>query len=429
MRRILGAYRQSFSGLPPTAWLLASVSLVNRSGTMVLPFLMLYLTRERGFTMTEAGWVQGVYGLGSLGGAWFGGLLTDRFGPRRVQIASLVANGIGFLALGAMNARAGIFATAAIVSLASEAFRPANAAALASSCPLHLTSRVFALNRMAVNLGMTLGMVIGGHLAHHVGYRWLFGVDAVTCLIAAGFLVAARREPAPAPSKHEEPRGPSPYADTFFLVALIFIGLLALVFFQLHGTLMLYLRDVYRLGEDAIGNLLAINTVLVVVLEVVVVHRLEKKEPLRIVAAGAFLVCLGFALLPYGSGLLWAATTIVIWTAGEIISFAFLSTFVVSRCTKTNQGRYMALYVMAFGVAYVIAPLAGTSIYDRLGGDWVWHACGIAGIVLAAGFGSLAVAKARGLGSVPGDVDDKRPDVAGQPVLDEIDRLPRAEQE
>jgi predicted MFS family arabinose efflux permease len=395
MRRLLEAYRQSFSGLPRTAWTLATVSLVNRSGTMVLPFLVLYLTKERDFSAVEAGSVQGVYGLGSLAGAWLGGLLTDRIGARRIQIVSLVANGLGFFALGAARTHAAIFATAAVVSVVAEAFRPANAAALAEASPAHLTSRTFALNRMAVNMGMTLGMALGGVLARQ-GYWWLFAVDGITCLAAALLLV---RRPSGSPaSPHAKRASPaaSPYRDRFFLVAWGFIVLLALVFFQLHGTFTLYLHDVYGLHEDTIGALLAINTVLVVVLEILIVHRLEKKEPLGIVAVGAFLVCLGFALLPYGRTPLWAAATIVVWTAGEITSFAFLATFVASRSAPGTQGRYMALYVMAFGLAYVLAPVVGTRVYESVGRDWVWHACGALGIVLLAGFGSMSVARRRG---------------------------------
>jgi predicted MFS family arabinose efflux permease len=394
MRRILEAYRQSFSGLPRTAWLLASVSLVNRSGTMVLPFIALYLTKERGFSTPEAGWVQGVYGVASLAGAWFGGILTERVGARRVQIASLVANGIGFFVLGFMRSRPEIFCMVAIVSIASEAFRPANAAALASASPPELTSRTFALNRMAVNMGMTLGSVIGGFLAV-LGYGWLFFVDGVTCLIAALVLVLRSPDVAKPAAHAERPRGPSPFRDRAFVLAWGFIVLLAVVFFQLQSTFMLYLRDVYRLKEDAIGGLLAINTVLCVALEVVIVHRLEKKEPLGVVAIGAAFVCFGFALLPYGRTPLWAAATILVWTAGEITSFAFLSTFVVSRSQPANQSRYMALYVMAFGLAFVIAPLAGTRVYHDFGADWVWHGCGLIGVVLFAGFGSMALARRR----------------------------------
>jgi MFS family permease len=162
------------------------------------------------------------------------------------------------------------------------------------------------------------------------------------------------------------------------------------IFFQLHSTFMLYLEEVYGFREDLIGALLGINSVLVVVLEVVVVYRFEKKSPLRMAAIGAFLVGIGFAMLPHGRGALWAAATIVIWTAGEIVSFAFLSTFVASRAGPANQGRYMTLYVMAFGLAFVIAPLAGTWVYGHLGPDWVWHGCGVLAVVLLAGFGGLA---------------------------------------
>jgi predicted MFS family arabinose efflux permease len=393
MRRILEAYRQSFTGLPQEAWLLAAASLINRSGTMVLPFLTLYLTSQRGFQTDEAGWVSGVYGIGSVAGSWLGGLLTDRVGARRVQVLSLVANGIGFFALGLAESRPAIFVTALAVSTVSEAFRPANAAALADASPPHLTSRTFALNRMAVNMGMTVGMVFGGFLAVH-GYGWLFGVDGVTCLISA--LVLARSPDVRAARPHpREKTGVSPYRDRMFLAAWGFIVLLALVFFQLHATFTLYLRDAYGLREDAIGGLLAVNTVLVVLLEVLIVHRLEKREPLGIVTAGAFFVCLGFALLPYGRSPAWVAFTIVVWTAGEIASFAFLSTFVASRTAPGMQGRYMGMYVMAFAVAYVLAPPLGTWVYRHLGGDWVWHGCGVLGAVLVTGFGLMALARRR----------------------------------
>jgi predicted MFS family arabinose efflux permease len=394
MRRLFEAYRQSFTGLPRAAWVLATVSMVNRSGTMVLPFLILYLTKERDFTAIEAGWVQGVYGAGSLVGAWLGGLLTDRIGSRRIQLTSLVANGVGFLALGAARSHAAIFATAAVVSVFAEAFRPANAAALARASPAHLTSRTFALNRMAVNMGMTLGMALGGVLAR-VGYWWLFGVDAVTCLVAAALLARSPSASAEAPGTRPAGGGASPYQDRFFLLALVFIALLAVVFFQLHGTFMLYLHDVYELQEDTIGGLLAINTVLVVLLEVLIVHRLEKKEPLRVVAFGAGFVCLGFALLPFGRTPLWAAASIVVWTAGEIMSFAFLATFVTSRSGPGSHGRYMALYVMAFGLAYVLAPMIGTGVYEHVGHDWVWYGCGAIGVVLFVAFWSMGLARRR----------------------------------
>ena len=54
---IIRLYRAAFRGLPREVWLLAFVALVNRSGSMVLPFFSLYLTRERGMGVVQAGTV------------------------------------------------------------------------------------------------------------------------------------------------------------------------------------------------------------------------------------------------------------------------------------------------------------------------------------------------------------------------------------
>ena len=78
MRAIARAYSDAFRGLPPVVWHLSLVMLVNRSGSMVLAFLSLYLTFERGFELTFAGWVLAVYGAGHIAGALLGGWLCDR---------------------------------------------------------------------------------------------------------------------------------------------------------------------------------------------------------------------------------------------------------------------------------------------------------------------------------------------------------------
>ena len=46
IQRLLRGYRQAYEGLSPSVWLLAGVMLINRCGTMVLPFLTLYMTQQ-----------------------------------------------------------------------------------------------------------------------------------------------------------------------------------------------------------------------------------------------------------------------------------------------------------------------------------------------------------------------------------------------
>ncbi|MCP5115678.1 MAG: MFS transporter, partial [bacterium] len=177
-------------------WLLALVALVNRAGSMVLPFITLYLTAERGFTTKEAGQLVGLYGLGSALGAYLGGRLSDRVGPVRALQTSLAVGGVGFIVLGFVRERVTMGVTILAVSLIVEAFRPAVMSAFAERSPSSVRFKAFALLRLAGNLGFGIGPAVGGMLAVY-SYRWLFVGDAVTCWAAAALLAVlpVRKEP------------------------------------------------------------------------------------------------------------------------------------------------------------------------------------------------------------------------------------------
>ena len=69
---VLKTYKNAYSGLSRPTWLLSVVMLINRSGTMVVPFLMLYLIKM-GHSVSMAGIVLGFFGLGAFCGAYVGG--------------------------------------------------------------------------------------------------------------------------------------------------------------------------------------------------------------------------------------------------------------------------------------------------------------------------------------------------------------------
>ncbi|HEV8375717.1 MAG TPA: MFS transporter, partial [Candidatus Polarisedimenticolia bacterium] len=300
---IAGAYRRAFTGLPAPIWSLAIVAFVNRSGTMVVPFLILYLTQARGYSTAAAGRILGLYGLGSLAGSYLGGWLSDRILPRRVLLLSLTFGGIAFLVLGPLRSGAAIAAAVFGLSLVSEAFRPALATALAECSAPGERGRAFALSRLAVNLGMSVGPVLGGFLALH-GYHWLFVVDGVTSLLAACVLAAFFRGRTQKPLPHEAAwsRGPSPWKDRPFLLLALLMSLYGLVFFQLLGAFPLTLRDRFGMAENWIGLSLSVNTAIIVLFEMLLVHSLRHANPYRVIALGSLLMCTGFALLPLGSG-------------------------------------------------------------------------------------------------------------------------------
>lgn len=399
LRAVAAAYREAFSGLSRSVWLLSLATLVNRSGTMVLPFLALYLTEKRGFTTTQVGQVLALYGLGAVAASYVGGRLCDRFDPRRVMKWSLALTGTLFLTLGHLQARPAIYAATVVLSFVGEVFRPANLAALTAASDAGERARSFALMRLAVNIGMTLGPTAGGFLAL-IDYGWLFVADGGTCLLAAGLLhlVFPRSVIYAAPrSAREGKTSPvrSPWRDSRLLVILGLMFLLNTVTFQIVGTFPLTLRDLYGMSEAQIGLALAVNTLIIVLFEMVLVHSLSGRDPLKVSGVGGFLFCAGLALLPLGSGFGFVVFTVVIWTVGEMLVFPIVTSAVAEQAPEESRGATLGMLQLAFSAAFVIAPLVGTWIYQDYGPRRLWYGCGIVGVVVWAGFHALAVRAVR----------------------------------
>lgn len=376
---------------------------------MVLPFLSLYLTGQFGWSPAAAGRMLALYGAGAIGGSFLGGWAADRWSPVVVQQFSLVGTGVGFLALTRLSTEHAFGIAMVLISLVAEMYRPALLAAAGKDVPAEVRGRSMGLLRLAVNAGMSIGPAVGGLLAT-VNYDLLFVADACTCWAAATVLFLARRRAArraarpgqlPAVETDVGTSSPvgSPWRDGPFLAFLGLALVLAIVFFQINGTFPLYLHHEYGLSEAGIGGLLGLNALIVVACEMLILHRVERLSPLAVIGPGAFLLCLGFALLPLGRGALFAAGTVVVWTVGEMLTLPLANIFVAARAGPGRAGRYIGAYTMAFSTAFLIAPALGLSVYGRFGGRVLWGAAGAVGIALWLGFRALE----RVLASPPAD--------------------------
>lgn len=419
-RKLLKSYRAAFSGLPRDAWLIAAAEFVNRCGTMVLFFLVLYLTHRLGFSLPAAGAVLGAFGVGALAGAWLGGTLCDRAGAVRVQVLSLYAAGALFVLIGFLRDYSALVTAVFLLGVFEEALHPAGATALTTACPPELRTRAFALHRLASNAGVTVGPALGGILAT-VDYGLLFWVDGGTCL-AAGVLLQAffRGRTAGRPAGGTDGSSPAaaaartPWRDPAFLCLALLVFGVSVVFCQLFGTFPLFLREGYGFPESAIGRLIAVNTVIIILTEMALTKALERRTPLPLVAGGVFLVGSGFALMPLGSGSLFAAFTVAVWTVGEMLSMPFVMGWVANRAGEGAQGAYMGVTSFCFALGLTVAAPLGTWAYARLGPGPFWASVGALSAVLAAGFLLLHRFTATDRG------EDRLPEVPGAEGFDTI---------
>jgi predicted MFS family arabinose efflux permease len=402
LTRTIALYKNAYSGLSRSTWLLSTVLLVNRSGTMVMPFMTIYLTQSSmGYSIGQAGAVIGIFGLGAVCGGWLGGRLTDRIGFHRIQLVTLTGGGLLFMLLGQMKSYPSICVCTFLLSLVNEAFRPANSTAIAAYSKEENRTRSYSLNRLAINLGWAVGGAIGGILAS-INYHLLFWVDGGTNLIAA-LLLRSFLSPAVAPKAAPAATSGqstvlSPYRDKVYL---LFIGctiLYAASFFQLFSVLPVYYKTALHMPEYMIGLLMTMNGLLITCFEMVLVFKMEgRRENLFYIICGTSLVASSYFLLNIlPLSIFTAYFCMLLTTGGEILSMPFMNSFWISRTKVANRGQYAGLYTIAWSAAQVIGPAGGAAIAGHAGFRTVWWVVGGVCLLSSAGFRRLWQIKPEG---------------------------------
>lgn len=392
MNSVVQIYRRSFAGLSREVWLLAIVMLINRSGTMVLPFLTVYLTQELHFSIQNAGLVSMCYGVGSVLGTFLAGHFSDRYGYYPVMFWSLTLSGIVLLGLQFVTSLFWLCTIAFLLSTVADMLRPANMSSVALFSNSETRIRSVALVRLAINLGWGIGPAVGGVVAFYLGYRWLFWIDGLTCLFAAAFFfrflprsLFRRRQSA----EKEEHIGAtsSVYRDRTFLEFVFWTMLSAATFFQLLSTVPVYYKENLRMDEHIIGLILGLNGFLVALLEMPLVYVLEKRvQMIRVIVVGTVLIGLSYWILNLGPWIALAYVSTVVMTIGEILTMPFANAFAMVRSNAYNRGRYLALYALAYSVAFIVAPLIGTQIAGTWSFYYLWYAMLFLSIVAGFGF-------------------------------------------
>lgn len=372
-----------YRNLSKEIWSLAFITLVNRTGAMVLPFLSLYLTKHLHLGLDQVAWIMTAYGLGSAAGTYIGGKLTDRFGYYKVMLFSLVTGGLLFIGLQYLTTYVQFLAGIFIVSFIVDLYRPAVWVAMDAYSNEDSKTRSVTLIRLAINLGFSVGPALGGLIIASAGYRGLFWIDGLTC-IAAGVMMYVflhDREMKSLSGDDDitvDTSQKSPYSDRIFLLFVFAILLMGIAFMQFFGTLPLYYDKVIQLTEAQIGLLMAGNGFLIFAIEMPVVHYLEKKkyDAIRIIIWGGWIFVMSFWVLNVGYHYIFPILGMLFLSLGEILSFPFSNTFALKRAASGKKGDYMALYTLTFSLSFVIGPNIGMHIAENYGFTITWYAMG-----------------------------------------------------
>jgi predicted MFS family arabinose efflux permease len=376
MKKLYYNYLESFKGLSPEVWWLALITFINRSGTMVIPFLSLYLKDNLEFTLKDVSWIMSAFGLGSVVGTWIGGKLTDTIGYYKVMVRSLLSTGFLFIALQFLNTFASVCVGIFLVMVVADTFRPAMFVAMSVYSKPENKTRSVTLIRLAINLGFSAGPAIGGIIITTMGYGGLFWIDGVTCILATLLIIKVLNPRIAKPADNISIKNPiSVYKDKPFWIFFIAMIIFGIIFLQYFSTMPLYYKDVHSLTELEIGLLLGLNGFFIFVLEMPLIKWLEQTRYTKVglMLFGLLLTALSFYVLNLTSWIGILFIGILFMTVGEMIAFPFSNAFAMDRAKKGKQGEYLSMYVMAFSIAHIFGHNAGLRLVDSLGYNNTWH--------------------------------------------------------
>ncbi|TXD72590.1 MDR family MFS transporter [Aequorivita antarctica] len=382
MKKIYTNYLANFRGLSREIWLLSLVTFINRAGAMVIPFLSLYLINVEGFTLPQVGWIMSCFGLGSLVGTFIGGKLTDSIGFYKVILASLFLGGVGFILLQFIDSFYGFCIGIFVLTMMADAGRPAIFVAADTYSRPGNTTRSITLIRLAINLGFSIGPLIGGLIIAHINYTSLFWIDGLTCMLASLSVFILLK-----PKKQRETttekivavkEGVPPYVNKLFILFFIIMVANSLAFVQYFSVMPVYYEKAHFLSEDIIGWLLFINGATIVIFEMPLIAWLDRKKISKTMATfwGIFFLGLSFLVLNFTS---WSGVLVIgmlLMTLGEMIGFPFSNALALEMAPKGRKGSYMALYSMSFSFAHLIGHNGGMNMVSSYGyfNTWIVYA-------------------------------------------------------
>jgi len=366
---------RGLKGLPREMWIVSFAILINRMGTMVLPFLVIYLTQRLGYKISTAGFVITFYGLGALISAPFVGKLADRIGAFFLMKLSLIFSALVLLVYPFIEDYSLILLVTFIWSVIGEAFRPASMALVSSVVKSDQRKTAFALTRLMINLGMSIGPVAAGFLIQF-SFQIIFFVDAFTSFLAALFLIILpiRKEI----SNRDQPQNQQMSNDypawkdnnmIYFLIALIPASF---VIFQHFGSMPLFLIKDLHFTTATVGLLFSVNTILIILIEVPLNTAMQNWSYSRSLMLGSMLIGIGFGAMAFAADTAMIIITIIIWTFGEMTFFPIGSAYVAEIAPSNKRGEYMGYYQMIFSLSFTFAPWIGTTVFESFGARQLW---------------------------------------------------------
>lgn len=391
--------------LPRAVYVLCLGTFVNRAGTLVVPFMTLYLREQLHQSIQFATFAMGALGLGAVSAGLVGGHLADLFGRRIIMLTALIGSAAILIGLSFVKAPTAFLVGIALFAFVGDMYRPAASAMIGDLVEPARRPHAFGMMYVAINLGFAVGPLVAGALAKY-SFRYLFWGDAVTSWAYALIIYGAIRETLPA--KTASPVELANHADLsvgrdvgarqafahilrdhVFLLFCLGLFCTGLVFMQSMSTFPLYLETRFGIDAATYGRIIALNGMMIVVLQIPITLLLARYNRATVLAAAAAVIGFGFGLKTLASTPWQFAGTVAVWTLGEIMQAPLVSAIGTDLAPASMRARYMGMLSFSFSGANMIGAPIGGYILSHFPGRTIWAASAATSLVAFAVFAMI----------------------------------------
>jgi MFS family permease len=386
--------KSAIGRFPPGIWLLMGLdTLLTMGWSATGPFLALYLHNVRSLPMSVVGAIFLAGGLCMGATNLLGGMLSDRFGRRKLLLYFTSA---AVLVSGTQALLIGLSAPVWLISLVYIASRcingtigPTVSAMVADISRQDRLAESYAMVRVGSNVGFAIGPAIGGFLMGYLSYGWLFSLSAFISLLVAALMYLFLRETFAGSSRRVDLRSTlAVAADRPFVVFAAVSVLLVLSIGHLGSTLSIFTVDRLGFSTAQYGLLLTTNGLLVVLFQYPVTRTVSRMTRAGGLVLGSLLYVIGYGSLGWFKSFDLALLTIVLITAGEVTLAPISSAVVAESAPPDKRGRYMGFFTLSQTMGQSLSPLFGGVLLDAFPTDSrpLWGIIASVGIAAALGF-------------------------------------------
>lgn len=379
----MNAKPQIHSWLPELdrqVWILAGGRLLSQAGSgLVFFYLPIFFVNQVGLSSTAVGAAISSASVSGVVGRILGGSMTDSqfWGRRRTLLLAVAISAIAALIIAVANDFPSLVLGNLVMGMGVGLYWPATESTVADLTTPEQRNEAYAITRLADNVGLGLGVVLGGGLIAIANlYRALFVIDGVSFLFFLGIVYLAIPESAQGSQRgHHGWQGWGiAFQDQRLLIYITVNIMITTYLAQLNTVLPLYLKNFAQQGagfpEAVISGLFTWNLVISVLTQLPLARYLNRLSRPHVLMVAVCLWAIGFLLVGLmgsasGLGLLWAILALGALALATVIYAPAASSLVAGIAPESLRGVYLSINSLCWAVGFFVGPLIGGIALDQ----------------------------------------------------------------